>query len=62
MGRKTEGSVCSVYNARKITQDIYREREGGLPRCFWIRALSTQQGGYVRSTNLLLFYSYMPVI
>ena len=31
----------------------YREREG-LPLCFWIRALSTQQGGYVRATNLII--------
>ena len=26
----------------------------GLPLCFWIRALSTQQGGYVRATNLII--------
>ena len=43
-----------LCNARKRTQDTYREREGGLPRYIWIRALSTQQGGYVRATNLII--------
>ena len=33
-------------------------KEKGFPRYFWIRALSTQQGGYVRATNLLYYYYY----
>ena len=45
LNHNSDDPVCSVY-ARKRTQDTYREREGGLPLCFWIRALSTQQGGY----------------
>ena len=52
---KLFGPVCCVMHAKR-TLDTYREREGGLPRCFWIRALSTQQGGYVRATNLLYYY------
>ena len=36
MGCKAVGPVCCVMYVR----------EGGLPRCFWIRALSTQHGGY----------------
>ena len=47
-----------LCNACKRTQDTYRKREGGLPRCFWIRTLSTRQGGYVRATNLLYYYCY----
>ena len=48
-----------LCNTRKRTQDTnYREREGGLPRCFWIRALSTQQGGYMRATNIMYYYYY----
>ena len=31
-----------------------KRKRRGLPRCFWIRALSTQQGGYVRATNLII--------
>ena len=58
MGRKAVGPVCCC-NARKRTQGTYREREGGLPRCFWIRALSTQQGGYVRATNFLYYFYYL---
>ena len=54
MGRKAVGPRV-LCDARKRTQDTYREREGGLPRCFLIRALSTQQGGYVRATNLLYY-------
>ena len=58
MGRKAVGPVCCVMHV-KITHNTYREREGGLPQCFWIRALSTQhQGGYVRATNLLYYYYY----
>ena len=48
-----------LCNARKRTQDTYREKEGGLPRCFWIRDLSTLQGGYVRATNCLYYYLYL---
>ena len=57
MGRRAVGPVCCVMHV-KTTQDTYREREGAWPRCFWIRALSTQQGGYVRATNLLYYYYY----
>ena len=36
MGRKAVDPVCCVMRkARKRTQDTYREREGGLPWCFW---------------------------
>ena len=43
-----------LCNARKRTQDTYFSwKRRGLPRCFWIHDLSTQQGGYVRATNLL---------
>ena len=48
-----------LCNARKTTQDTYREREGGLPRCFWIRA---KQGGYVRATNRLYIIIIIIVI
>ena len=60
MERKAVGA-CVLCNARKRTQDTYREREGSLPRCFWIRALSTQQGGYVRYTitNLIIIIIIM---
>ena len=50
MGRKAVGPV--LCNARKRTQDTYREREGTCPG-----ALSTQQGGYVRATNLIIIIS-----
>ena len=48
-----------LCNARKRTQDTYRERAGGLPRC---RALSTQQGGYVRATNLIIIIIIIIII
>ena len=31
MGRKAVGPSCVLCNARKITQDTYREREGACP-------------------------------
>ena len=45
MGRKAVGPVCCVMHIKEPRT-----------RCFWIRALSTQQGGYVRATNLLYIY------
>ena len=30
--------------------------------CFWIRALSTQQGGYVRATNLIIIIIIIHVV
>ncbi len=54
MGRKAVGPVCCVMHVKE-------PRRRGLPRCFWIRALSTQQGGYVHATNLLYYYYHLPV-
>ena len=53
MGRKAVGPVCCVMHVKEHRTLIVKEK-GGLPRCFWIRALSTQQGGYVRVTNLII--------
>ena len=50
MGRKAVGPVCCIMHVKEPTTLIV------MPRCFWIRALSTQQGGYVRTTNLLYYY------
>ena len=55
MGRKAVGPVCCVMHVKEHKTLIVKEK--GLPRCFWIRALSTQQGGYVRTTNLLYITS-----
>ena len=52
MGRKAVGPVCCV-----VLCCVVKEK-GLAPRCFWIRALSTQQGGYVRATHLLYYYYY----
>ena len=52
MGRKAVGPVCCVMHVKEPRTLIVKRR--GLPRCFWIRALSTQQGGYVRATNLTI--------
>ena len=52
MRRKSVRPVCCVMHVKEPrTLEREREREGGFPY-FWIRALSTQQGGYVRATNL----------
>ena len=49
MGRKAVGPVCCVMHVKEpIT----------LYWCFWIRALSTEQGGYVGATNLMYYYYY----
>ena len=56
MGRKAVGPVCCVMHVKEPRTLIVKEQ--GLARCFWIRALSTQQGGYVRATNLLYYYYY----
>ena len=53
---KTLNHNCFVL--RMGHKAVGREREGGLPRCFWIHALSTQQCGYVRAINLLYYYYY----
>ena len=53
MGRKGVGPVCCVMHVKEPRTLIVKEK-GGLPRCFWIRAFSTQQGGYVRATNLII--------
>ena len=57
MGRKAVGPVCCVMHVKE-PRTLIVKRERGLPRCFWILALSTQQGGYVRATNLLYYYYY----
>ena len=54
MGRKCVGLVCCVMHVKEPRTLIVKEK--GLARCFWIRALSTQQGEYVRATNLLYYY------
>ena len=56
MGRKAVGSVCCVMHVKEPRTLILKEK--GLARCFWICALSTQQGGYVRAANLLYYYYY----
>ena len=58
MGRKAVGPVCRVMHLKEPRTFIVKEKGLALPRCFWIRALSTQQGGYVRVTNLLYYYYY----
>ena len=61
MGRKAVGPVCCVMHIKEPRTLIVKEKGGGgggFPRCFWIRALSTQQGGYVHATNLLYCYYY----
>ena len=55
---KTFNHCFVLRMGRKRTQGAYREKEG-LPRCFrcfWICALSTQQGGYVRASNVCIIY------
>ena len=47
MGRKAIAPVCCVMHVKEPRI---------VPRCFWIRALSTQQGGYMHATNLLYYY------
>ena len=54
MGRKAAGPVCCVMHVKEPRTLIVKEK--GLPRCFWIRTLSTQQGGYVRAINLMYYY------
>ena len=54
MGLKAVGPMCCVMHVKNPGHLLWKSR--GLPRCFWIRALSTQQGGYVRATNLLYYY------
>ena len=54
MGHKAVGPVCCVMHVKEPRTLIVKEK--GLHQCFWIRALSTQQGGYVRATNLLYYY------
>ena len=54
MGRKGVGPVCCVMHVKEPRTLIVKETRRGLPRCFLIRALSTQQGGYVRATNLII--------
>ena len=44
MGRKAVGPVCCVMHVKEPRTLIVKE----------IRALSTQQGGYVRATNLII--------
>ena len=58
MGRKAVGPVYCVMHVKEPRTLIVKE-EGVLPRCFWIRALSTQQGGYVHATNILYYYYYL---
>ena len=60
MGRKSVGPVCCVMHLKEPRTLIMKRR--GLPRCFWICALNTQQGGYVRATNLLYYYYYYIVM
>ena len=58
MGRKAVRPVCCVMHVKEPRTLIVKEKGVILPRCFWIRTLSTQQGGYVRATNLL-YYSVL---
>ena len=51
MGRKAVGHVCCVMHVKEPRTLIVKEK------CFWIRALSTQQGGYVRAINLLYYFT-----
>ena len=53
MGRKSVGPVCCVMHVKEPRTLV---KEKGLARCFWIRTLSTQQGGYVHATNILIHY------
>ena len=49
MGRRAVGPVCCVMHVKEPRTLIVKEK--GL-------TLSTQQGGYVRATNLLYYYYY----
>ena len=49
MGRKAIGPVCCVMHVKEPRKLIVKER--GLPRC---SHTSTQQGEYVRATNLII--------
>ena len=51
-----------LCNARKKNPGHLSWKRRGLPRCFWIRTLSTQQGGYVHATNLLYYYYYYCIL
>ena len=53
MGRKAVGPVCCVMHVKEPRTLIVKEK-GACPGVSGIRALSTQQGGYVRATNLII--------
>ena len=57
MGRKAVGPVCCVMHV-KVPMTLTVKEKGLAPVFLDSRALSTQQGGYVRATNLLYYYYY----